>query len=95
MAKSKDKVALYLDPQLLESVGSVLRDGETLSDLVEESLRENVSFRRTRQDFLRRGFAARDEARRTGKYVSFEEVLSQLDMVLRSSEKSKEKGREK
>jgi hypothetical protein len=45
---------------------SVLQDGETLSSFVEQSIREGIERRRLQSEFIARGIASRDEARRTG-----------------------------
>jgi hypothetical protein len=65
-----------------------LVDGETLSGFVLEAIQLNIQHRALQQEFLVRGLAARDEARRTGKYVSEEEVMAGLDKALARSPKA-------
>lgn len=48
---------------------------------VEASLRANITDRQLQNEFLARGMAGRDEARRTGRYFSSSEVL---DAVLQA-----------
>lgn len=80
--------SLRVDPELRCAVESVLQEGETLSSFVEQSLRANIARRRTQQAFLARGFASREEARRTGKYFPAEDVLRELDGMLTRAEAS-------
>ena len=74
--------ALRVEPKLREAAQSVLTSGETLSSLVEESLKANIERRKYQQDFIARGLASRDEAKRTGEYYSAESVLAELDDIL-------------
>ena len=74
--------ALRVEPKLREAAQSVLANGETLSSFVEESLRANIERRKYQQDFIARGLASRDEAKRTGEYYSAESVLAELDDIL-------------
>lgn len=63
---------------------SVLREGETLSAFLEESLRANITRRRVQGEFLARGLASRDEARRSNEYVDAAVVLQTLDGLLKA-----------
>ncbi|MFM9913055.1 MAG: YlcI/YnfO family protein [Methylophilaceae bacterium] len=74
--------SLRVSPQLRLAAESVLQDGETLSSFVEQSVRTNIQRRQFQQEFIARGLASRDEAKRTGIYYSSEEVLSELDQML-------------
>lgn len=84
MGRSKDKAPLYFDRQLLRDAKHVLHDEETLSGFAEAVLRDSVLFRRAQQEFVRRGLAYREEAGRTGRYFTSDEVLARLDLVLKS-----------
>lgn len=77
----KSKV-IHLDPELQQAVEAALREGESLSEFVEISLRENITHRQVQKEFLARGIAGRNEARRTGKYFYAPEVLAKLDEIL-------------
>ena len=77
----KSKV-IHLDPELQQAAEAVLRKDESLSEFVETSLRENITHRWVQKEFLARGIAGRDEARRTGKYFNAPEVLAKLDEIL-------------
>ena len=47
-----------------------------------------IQRRALQQEFVVRGLAARDEARRMGKYVAAEDVLAGLDKTLARSTKA-------
>ncbi len=74
--------SLRVDPQLRAAVESVLENGETLSGFVELAIRNGVEKRQTQREFIARGLASLDEARRTGIYISSEEVMKQLEKRL-------------
>ena len=75
-----------VDPALKEAAESVLETGESLASLAEQSLRINVERRLHQRDFIARGLASRDEAKRTGEYYSAAEVLAELDSMLSEAE---------
>lgn len=74
--------SLRVAPDLRKAAESVLQEGETISSFVEQSLRANIARRRLQQEFLARGIASRDEAKRTGEYYPAEDVLAELDGLL-------------
>mgnify|MGYP002663707878 CR=1 FL=1 len=74
--------SLRVDPELRQSAQAALREGESLSGLMEQSLRDEVNRRRMQAEFIARGLAARDESKRTGVYYSKEESLAALDAIL-------------
>jgi predicted transcriptional regulator len=78
--------SLRVNPELRHAAESVLRNGETLSSFVEQSLRANIERRRVQQEFIARGLAARDEARQTGEYFADDEVLREMDDLLSHAE---------
>ncbi|OJY94854.1 MAG: prevent-host-death protein [Lysobacterales bacterium 63-13] len=80
--KSATLPPLRVAPELRQAAESVLQEGESLSSLMEQSLRGEVNRRRMQAEFIARGLAARDEAQRTGVYVGKEESLAALDAVL-------------
>ena len=73
-------------PELRIAVENVLETGESLSSFMEQSLRINVERRQHQQDFIARGLASRDEAKRSGEYYSAADVLSELDAMLSAAE---------
>ncbi|MBA3598802.1 MAG: prevent-host-death protein [Methylibium sp.] len=74
------------------AVEELLRDGESLSAFVEEAVRLNVERRQVQREFLARGLAAGEEARRTGDYATPEEVMSKL-RAMRKAHASRVKGK--
>ena len=74
--------SLRVEPELREAAESVLQQGESLSGLMEKSLRDEVTRRRNQAEFIARGLAAREDARRTGVYFTVDESLARLDAVL-------------
>ena len=73
---------LRVEPDLREAAQSVLQEGESLSGLMEKSLRVEVNRCRNQGEFIARGLAARDEAKRTGAYYTVDESLASLDAIL-------------
>ena len=80
--KSATLPPLRVAPELRQAAESVLHEGESLSGLMEQSLRGEVNRRRLQAEFIARGLDARDEAKRTGVYYGKEESLAALDAVL-------------
>ena len=76
--KSATIPALRVQPELRQAAEEMLQPGETLSGFVEESLRRNVERRLAQRAFLARGLASRDAAKKSGKYVTADVVLSKL-----------------
>lgn len=73
---------LRVEPELRQAAEAALREGESLSSLMEQSLRDEVNRRRMQAEFIARGLAAREEARRTGVYYTVEEVHGELQAML-------------
>ncbi len=89
--KTATMPALRVQPELRKAAEEILRPGETLSAFVEDSLRRNVEFRRTQQEFIARGLASRDAAKKSGVYFSSEEVLAELDTIIADTKKKSRK----
>lgn len=80
--KTANLPSLRVEPELRQAAEAVLHEGESLSSFMEQSLRDEVNRRRMQAEFIARGLAARDEAKRTGVYYSKEESLAALDAIL-------------
>ncbi len=80
--KSATIPPLRVTPELRQAAESVLRDGETLSSFVESSLVKQIEFRKMQQEFIARGLASREAAKKSGRYVSKEDSLAALDAIL-------------
>lgn len=74
--------SLRVEPELREAAEQSLEEGETLSAFLEQSIRESIERRRHQREFLARGLASRDEAKRTGNYRSADAVLTRLEQML-------------
>jgi len=74
--------SLRVEPELRDAAESVLQDGETLSGFIEASVRETIERRRTRAEFIARGLASRDEAKRTGVYFAADQVHAEFGKML-------------
>ena len=74
--------SLRVAPELRQAAESVLQEGESLSNFMEQTLRNEVTRRRAQAEFIARGLVAREEAKRTGVYYSPEESLASLDAIL-------------
>jgi predicted transcriptional regulator len=83
--KSSTFPSVRVDPELRQAAEKVLRDGETLSGFVEQSIRQQVQRRNLQQEFIERGLRSGKSARNSGEYYTAEQVLAELDDVLNST----------
>ena len=60
----------------------VLEQGETLSEFVENAVRETVQKRKNQAEFVRRGIAAIEHTKRAGAGVAAEVVVAKLEAKL-------------
>lgn len=74
--------SLRVDPELRAAAESVLKEGESLSAFVENSVKAQIHYRKTQAEFIARGLAAREEAKRTGVYYDADEVHAELRAML-------------
>jgi predicted transcriptional regulator len=74
--------SLRVDAELREAAESVLREGETLSSLIETAVRDTIQRRRVQDEFIARGLRSAEEARRTGVYHSAADVHDELQRRL-------------
>jgi predicted transcriptional regulator len=84
--KTKTIPPLRVTPELRAAAESVLKDGESLSSFVEQSVRAQIRRRQLQQEFLERGLASLAEAEHTGTYFEADEVLAELDQMLAATE---------
>ncbi|WP_084182758.1 YlcI/YnfO family protein [Nevskia soli] len=83
--KSATIPSLRIAPEVWEAAESVLREGETLSSFVEQSVKANILRRRVERAFVEKGLASAQEARGSGEYVSADAVLEELSSMLKSA----------
>ena len=81
--------SLRVTPELRQAAEQILREGETLSSFVEQSIRESIQRRQIRQEFIARGLRSRDDARQTGKYASADAVIGRLEQMLATAQGGK------
>lgn len=74
--------SLRVDTELREAAESVLREGETLTSLIETAVREAIHRRRAQSEFIARGLRSSEDAKRTGVYHSAVEVHGELQRRL-------------
>jgi predicted transcriptional regulator len=88
--KTATMPSLRVDPELRQDAETVLHEGETLSKFMEQALRAGIQVRRSQQEFIARGLASRDEARKTGEYFTAEDVSKELgEMLIQVEAKSR------
>jgi hypothetical protein len=87
--KTASLPSLRVDPDLRRAAESVLNEGESLSSLMESSLRSSVIRRQLQRDFVARALASRDQARRTGEYYAAADVHAELEAMLVATKKGK------
>ncbi|MFO1300104.1 MAG: YlcI/YnfO family protein [Burkholderiaceae bacterium] len=73
-----------VEPQLRADLEAVLREGETLSDFLEATVRQAVDHRRMQAEFDARADAARVRFQQTGAAVPASGVLAEMRERLES-----------
>jgi len=84
--------SLRVDPALRKAAEDVLREGESLSGFVEQSIRAQIDLRQQQEAFIARGLASRDDARRSGVYHDAHGVIDDLRKALLEA-KTRAKGK--
>ena len=70
--------SLRVEPEVREAAESVLREGETLTGLIEAAVLETIHRRRTTDEFIARGLRSSAEAKRKGVYHPARQVHDEL-----------------
>ncbi len=83
--------ALRVSPELRLAAEQALRPDETLSGLMETSLRTFVANRAADDEFIARGLRSAETARRTGIYFTADEVIARLDAKLTAARADQQK----
>ena len=79
--------SIRVEPEFRSAVESVLHVSESLTEFVENSVRETVMRRRNQAEFVARGLQSLEVARRTGEYVDADVVLDKLRGKLAAAKK--------
>jgi len=74
--------SIRVEPEFREEMESVLAVGETLSSFIEGAARREAHYRKLHSEFLARGRASLANARATGKTVSAQAVIADLDKII-------------
>jgi predicted transcriptional regulator len=78
---------LRVSPELRQRAEAVLEEGETLSGFMLDALSRSIDYRRAQSDFIARGLASAERARKTGKYVAADRVVAKLTRRLAAAGK--------
>ena len=76
-------------PEFRTEVEGVLEQGESLSEFVENAVRQSVLKRQHQAEFMRRGIAAIEETKRTGNGIAADTVLTQLHAQLAAARRDR------
>ena len=76
-----------VEPELRGELEAILRQGETLSEFVESSVRHAIAFRRVQSAFQERGQDAWEHYQKTGAAVPAADVLTKLQNKLDTKRK--------
>ena len=71
-----------VSPETRHQAESLLRVGESLTSFMSDALSQHIENRKAQDEFIARGLASANEARRTGEYVSAAAVLRKLQSRL-------------
>ena len=75
-------------PEFRIEVEGVLEQGESLSEFVENAVRQTVLKRKHQAEFLRRGIAAIEETKRDGGGIGAEAVVAKLEAKLAAARRT-------
>ncbi|ABB23938.1 YlcI/YnfO family protein [Pelodictyon luteolum] len=89
MKKSASLPSIRINPELRTAAEGVLREGETLSGFILDSLCTNIERRKLQTSFLEKGLKALDESEATGEYYDADDVLAELKQMLVESKTGK------
>lgn len=90
--KSATLPAVRVEASLREEIEQALNEGESLSAFVEASVRESLRRRVEQSEFIKRGIASLQSARKSGKSISADTAVRKLEERLakaRASQASK------
>lgn len=79
-----------IDPAFRKDIEQALEGGESLASLVETAVRNEVTRRRVRSEFVRRGMAAIHRTVSVGDGVPAQAVIAKLEKKLAAARKSRQ-----
>ena len=80
---------IRVEPSFRIELEGVLEPGESLSEFVENAVRSTVQMRKDQAEFVRRGIAAIEEAKRVGGGIPAEVVIAKLEAKLAAARRSR------
>jgi hypothetical protein len=86
--KSATIPPIRVAPAFRGQIESVLQQGESLSEFVENAVRQSVLKRQQQAEFIQRGLAAIEDTRRLNNGIVATAVLAQLDEKLATARKT-------
>ncbi len=84
--KTASLPSLRADPELRAAAESVLKEGEGLSSLIEDSVRRQIDYGKIQAEFIARGLAGLAEAERTGIHHTTADVMELMREKLEKGE---------
>lgn len=81
--------SIRVDPQLRHDAEEALYDGETLSQLIEYSVRAQIELRKHQAEFLAHGLTSREKSHKSERYVEPDAVLDQLRSSLKQAKEKR------
>jgi hypothetical protein len=78
---------IRVKPEVRSEVEAVLREGETLTQFIEEAVVSAAAWRRSQAEFVARGEAAIERWKREGGGLSVDEVMADLQGRLDAARK--------
>ena len=84
--------SVRVEPELRDQVERLLGEGETLSQFVEQAVRDTVLRRKAQAEFVERGMKSLAEARMSGEYFDAATVMQRLRSKLDAAKKSQRGG---
>ena len=76
-------------PEFRSEVEAVLGQGESLSEFVENAVRQTVLKRKNQAEFLRRGIAAIEETKSAGAGIAAQVVVAKLEARLATARRTR------
>ena len=81
--------SIRVEPEFRHAVESMLHNAETLTEFVENAVRETVLKRKTQTEFLRRGIAAIEATKEGGRGISADVVIAGLAAKLAAARRGR------
>ncbi len=76
--KSATLPSIRVEPEFRTAVESLLHEGESLSQFLENAVRDTLMQRQHQSEFLARGIQSLETARQSNDYVEADDMLAQL-----------------